>query len=230
VKYDSPLLPGKLIRRYKRFFADIELDSGEQIVALTPNTGSMKGVCVPGERVMVSYNPSPTRKLSYTWELIYLDGGWVGVNTQLTNRIAAEALASGLIPAFRRYKSFRSEVKIASDTRIDFVLGTRGRCLLEVKNVTLVENTIARFPDSVTTRGTKHLNHLMKAIQNGDKAAMLYVCQHQAGTAFEPADDLDPVYGATLRQAAEAGVQIEAWVAKVSPTELILSHRIPVRL
>jgi sugar fermentation stimulation protein A len=230
LRFETPLLPGKLIRRYKRFFADIELDSGEQIVALTPNTGSMKGVCIPGERVLVSYTPSPTRRLSYTWELIYLDGGWVGVNTQLTNRIAAEALSSGLIPAFRRYKSFRSEVKIAFDTRIDFVLGTRSRCLLEVKNVTLVENKIARFPDSVTTRGTKHLHRLMKAIQNGDKAAMLYVCQHHAGKAFEPADDIDPIYGATLHQAADAGVWIEAWAAEVSPTEIILSHRIPVRL
>jgi sugar fermentation stimulation protein A len=230
LKFEQPLLPGILIRRYKRFLADIKLDSGAQIVAHTPNTGSMKGVCIPGERVMVSHHDVPTRKLKYTWELIYLEGGWVGVNTHLTNRIAAEALAAGRIPAFRNYKSFRSEVKISADTRIDFVLGTRGKMLLEVKNVTLVEDGVARFPDSVTTRGTKHLRHLIQERERGGKAAMLYVCQHHAGTVFEPADDLDPLYGETLRKAAEAGVRIEAWVATVSPREIILSHRIPTKL
>ncbi|MBU1920154.1 DNA/RNA nuclease SfsA [bacterium] len=228
--FEQQLIPGRLLRRYKRFLADIELDSGEQITALTPNTGSMKGVCVPGERVMVSCHDSPTRKLKYTWEMIHLEGDWVGINTHLTNKIAGEALRSGMIPAFRKYKEVRAEVKIADDTRIDFVLGSDTRCLVEVKNVTLVENRMARFPDSVTTRGTKHLNHLIHAVENGEQAAMLYVCQHHAGAQFEPADDIDPVYGDTLRQAYLAGVKIEAWVARVTPTEITLTHSIPVSL
>lgn len=230
MKFAQPLIPGRLLRRYKRFLADIELASGEQITALTPNTGSMKGVCVPGARVMVSYHDSPTRKLKYTWEMIHLEGDWIGVNTHLTNKIAGEALQAGLIPAFRKYKSIRSEVKIAADTRIDFVLEADPRCLIEVKNVTLVENRVARFPDSVTERGTKHLNHLIYAVESGEAAAMLYVCQHHAGVQFEPADDIDPVYGDTLRQAYLAGVKIEAWVAKVTPAEITLSHSIPVSL
>ena len=122
--FEQPLIPGTLIRRYKRFLADIELDSGEEITALTPNTGSMKGVYVPDARVMVSYHDSPTRKLKYTWELIHLEGDWVGVNTHLTNKIAKEALRSGEDSGVQQiYKTIKSEVKIADDTRIDFVLG-----------------------------------------------------------------------------------------------------------
>jgi sugar fermentation stimulation protein A len=190
----------------------------------------MKGVNVPGCPVLVSFHGDPKRRLQYTWEMIFLDGGWVGVNTMIPNRIAAEAFEAGLIPAFRRYGEYRGEVKIAEDTRIDFVLGRNASCYVEVKNVTLVENGIARFPDSVTTRGAKHVRHLMDHVKRGGKSYVLFVVQHHAATVVTPADDLDPEFGKILRKAASAGVRIEAWKAAVSPREITLSHKLPVKL
>jgi sugar fermentation stimulation protein A len=217
VRFSDPLIPGTLIRRYARFLADVKLDSGETITAHCPNSGSMKRVNVPDSPVLVSHHPSPHRRLQYTWEMIWLDGGWVGINTMIPNRIAAEAFEQGLIPAFRRYRHHRAEVVIAPGTRIDFVLGATGQCLVEVKNVTLVKDGVALFPDSITERGTKHLHHLTLNVRHGSKSAMLYVIQHHAGKLFSPADDIDPVYGLALRAAVKAGVRIEAWKALVTP-------------
>lgn len=228
--FDQPLIAGTLIKRFKRFMAEIKLESGETILAHCPNSGSMKGVNVPGRPVLVSYHPDPKRHLVYTWEMIDLDGGWVGINTMIPNRIAAEALEAGLIPAFRKYSEYRSEVKISEHSRIDFTLGKSGQCWVEVKNVTLVENGHARFPDSVTERGTKHLNHLIEHVQDGGKSAVLFVIQHHAAKTVGPADDLDPVFGKTLRKAAEAGVRIEAWKATVSPKEISLNEPLRVIL
>jgi sugar fermentation stimulation protein A len=190
----------------------------------------MKGVNIPGSDVLVTYVPDPRRRLKYTWEMIKLDGDWVGINTMIPNRIAAEAFREGLIPAFRKYKSFRSEVVIAEGTRIDFVLCGRPDCMVEVKNVTLVEDGIAMFPDSVTERGTKHLNHLIENCENGGRSAMLYVVQHHAAKSFTPADGIDRVYGHTLRDAFTAGVHLEAWKARVTPTEIRLINSIPIEL
>ena len=227
MKFATALEFGILLKRYQRFLADVKLDSGDTITAHCPNSGSMKGVNVPGSRVAVSYHPNPARRLQYTWELIELDGGWVGVNTLLPNRLAAEAFEHGLIPRFRRYRSYRAEAKISADTRIDFVLGELERMWVEVKNVTLVEAGIARFPDSVTARGTKHLEHLLRHVRGGGQAAMLYVCQHHAAERFTSADEIDPVYGAALRRAHAAGVAIEVWKAAVAPTEILLTTKLP---
>jgi sugar fermentation stimulation protein A len=230
VIFESPLIPGILLRRYARFLSDMKLDSGETVTAHCPNSGSMKGVNVPGSPVLVSHHPSPHRRLQYTWEMIRLDGDWVGINTMIPNRLAAEAFAEGLIPAFRRYKHWRAEVVIAPGTRIDFALGADAQCMVEVKNVTLVENGVALFPDSVTERGTKHLHHLIAHARRGGKSAMLYVIQHPAGNIFSPADDIDPVYGKTLRQAVKAGVKIEAWKAIVTRQEIHLHQKLPIAL
>lgn len=224
--FDPPLQHGVLVRRYQRFLADIRLDDGRVIVAHCPNSGSMRGVNVPGSAVLVSYAPSPTRRIAYTWEMIHADGGWVGINTLAANRLAAEAFERDLIPAFRRYRTYRSEVRVAADTRIDFALGREGQCRVEVKNVTLVEGGVARFPDSVTTRGTKHLRHLAEHALRGGRAAMLYVIQHHAGRVFSPADDIDPVYGAALREAVRSGVRVEAWKAEVTPERIELRERV----
>ncbi len=230
MRFESPLLFGTLVRRYNRFFAEIELESGESVISHCPNSGSMKGVNVPGSRVAVSYHPNPKRKLQYTWELIYLDGDWVGINTFRPNHLAAEAFEKGLIPRFRRYSVYRAEAKIADDTRIDFVLGANEAMWLEVKNVTLVDGDKALFPDSVTERGTKHLKHLTAHVKRGGKSAMLYVVQHHAARSFGPADEIDSVYGRTLRAAVRAGVAIEVWKARVTTEEIRLDNRIPVQI
>ena len=250
--FDSPLLFGTLIRRYNRFFAEIELDPPfdpprEQgglekfppstggtkrgvIVAHCPNTGSMKGVNVPGERVAVSYHPDPARKMHFCWQMIHLDGDWVGINTMVPNRITAEAFDAKLIPCFRRYSCYRKEVPFGGDSRIDFALGKDERCLVEVKNVTLVEEGLAKFPDCVSERATKHMIRLMQNIKQGGKSSVLFVIQHHAANAFAPADDLDPIYGQTLRKAVAKGVKIEAWKAKVTPQEIRLAERVKVVL
>ncbi len=228
--FDQPLISGTLVRRYQRFMTDITLDDGTVVTAHCPNSGSMKGVNVPGSDVLISHHPSPKRRLQYTWEMIRLDGDWVGINTMIPNRIVGEAIEEELIPAFRRYRQYRAEVVIAAGTRIDFVLGERAPCWVEVKNVTMVEDRIARFPDSVTTRGVKHLYHLTQHVRHGGKAVALFVVQHHAGESFAPADDIDPGYGQALRTAQAAGVKIEVWKAAVSPQEIRLSHKLPVRL
>lgn len=242
--FEQPLRYGTLIRRFNRFFAEIKLETplppnlgfggrdgeGGLIIAHCPNTGSMKGVNVPGARVGVSYHPDPKRKMHYCWEMILLEGAWVGINTMVPNRITAEALDAKLIPSFRRYASYRKEVPFGGDSRIDFALGRDERHLVEVKNVTLVENGVAKFPDCVSERATKHLHRLMDNIKLGGKSTVLFVIQHHAATAFSPADDLDPVYGKTLRQAVKKGMKIEAWKAKVTAEEIRLSERMKVRL
>jgi sugar fermentation stimulation protein A len=238
--FDRPLLFGTLIRRFNRFFAEIELEhfpplfsreaEGKKIVAHCPNTGSMKGVNVPGARVAVSYHPEPERRMHYTWQLIQLEGDWVGINTMVPNRITAEALEAGLIPCFRRYSSYRQEVRYGEHSRLDFALGKAERCLVEVKNVTLVEDGLAKFPDCVSERATKHLHCLMDNIKHGGKSTVLFVIQHHAANYFGPADDLDPVYGKTLRQAVKKGMKIEAWKAKVTTEEIRLSEKVRVRL
>ena len=162
--------------------------------------------------------------------MIHLDGDWVGINTMVPNRIAAEALDAKLIPAFRRYSCYRKEVRYGEHSRIDFALGKDERCLVEVKNVSLVEDGHARFPDTVSERATKHLHCLMDNIRRGGKSSLLFVIQHHGATSFGPADDLDPVYGKTLRKAVAKGVKIEAWKAKVTTEEIFLSEKIRVKL
>jgi sugar fermentation stimulation protein A len=230
VIFSEPLIPGTLLRRHKRFLAEVKLASGEIVWAHCPNSGSMKGCNIPGNPVLISHHPSDKRVLQYTWEMISIDNGWVGVNTMIPNRIAAEAFESGLIPAFRRYAEYRSEVKISEDSRIDFVLGKRGQCMVEVKNVTLVENGVARFPDCVSTRAAKHVRHLIAHVEAGNTAAVLFVIQHHAARVFTPADDLDPEFGRILRVAAKTGVKIEAWKAEVSPKGIWLKERVKVNL
>ncbi|MCL4306115.1 DNA/RNA nuclease SfsA [bacterium] len=225
----KPLLRGQLVRRYKRFLADILLDEGGVITAVTPNTGSMKGLCIAGAPVLISYSDSPTRKIPYTWELVEIAGSWVGINTQVPNVITAEALEQGAIPELSKFTRFRREHKLPSGSRIDFMLGDED-ALLEVKNVTLVEDGIAQFPDSVTERGTRHLHELMEFVLSGREAYMLYVVQHHLARKFSPADEIDPVYGTTLRDAYQTGVKLLAMQAFVSESEIRLNKPITIDL
>jgi sugar fermentation stimulation protein A len=227
-----PLIPGRLIKRYKRFLADIELADGSLVTAHCPNSGSMLGCNLPGSPVMLSVSPNPNRKLAHTWELVQVDGYWVGLNTMLPNRLAEEAILDGTIAELQGYPRLRREVPYGSErSRIDILLeGDQGRCFVEVKNVTLVEHGRALFPDAVTERGQKHLRELMEVVRNGDRGVILFTVQRGDGVAVAPADAIDPAYGRLLRQAVTQGVEALAYRALVAPHEIRLTQSLPVEL
>jgi len=227
-----PLIPGRLIKRYKRFLADIELEDGSLVTAHCPNSGSMLGCNLPGSPVMLSVSPNPNRKLAHTWELVQVDGFWVGLNTMLPNRLAEEAILDGTIAELQGFPRLRREVPYGSErSRIDILLeGDQGRCFVEVKNVTLVEDGRALFPDAVTERGQKHLRELMEVVRNGDRGVILFTVQRGDGAAVAPADAIDPAYGRLLRQAVTQGVEALAYRALVAPHEIRLTQSLPVEL
>lgn len=209
-----PLYSGILLKRYKRFFADIELASGEMITAHCPNTGPMTGLYLPGQPVQVSRSDSPTRKLPYTWEMIEVtDNGypvWVGVNTALPNRVVKLALEKNLFPELGSYHDIRGEVAYGQEkSRIDFLLmDDRDRAIyVEVKSTTWTNQTIAVFPDTVTTRGQKHLRELMSLLPQS-RAVMLYFINRGDCDQFAPGDGADPVYGQLLREAIALGLEV----------------------
>jgi sugar fermentation stimulation protein A len=220
-----PLLPGTLVTRYKRFFADIELDSGEVVTAHCPNTGPMTGVCLLGNRVWVSQNDNPKRKLKYTWELIEAHDNeptWVGVNTGLPNRVVRWALEHHLIPELGEYSEIRSEVKYGAEgrSRVDFVVQAPDRPVyIEVKNTTWVSGRRSLFPDTVTTRGQKHIQDL-QALLPDCRAVMLYFVHRGDCTSFSPGDERDPKYGTLLREAVAAGLEVLPCCFEVSPAGL----------
>lgn len=214
--YPYPALyPGTLINRYKRFFADIALDSGEVITAHCPNTGPMTGVYLPGNRVWVSRSDSPTRKLPYTWEVIEVADTvptWVGVNTALPNRVIKAALAANLFPQLGAYQTILPEVVYGQDSksRIDFLLKGDAETppiYIEVKNTTWTQGDRALFPDTVTTRGQKHLRELTQLLPHC-RAVMLYFINRGDCTQFAPGDTADPVYGKLLREAIDLGLEV----------------------
>jgi sugar fermentation stimulation protein A len=225
----APLIEGRLLKRYKRFFADIELADGTVVTAHTPNTGSMSQCAVPGYRVLISANDDPKRKLKYTLELIRVNDHWVDTHTQRTNRVVEEALRNEKIAEFSGYR-VRREFRYGA-SRIDFFLEkAEARVLLEVKNVTLCENSVARFPDAVTTRGQKHLLELKEAAHQGYSGVIFFLVQRAEATSFSPADEIDPEYGRLLREVVAAGVTPLAYKTLVSPQENRVGSRIPVVL
>lgn len=218
------LLPGTLLKRYKRFLADIELDTGEIITAHCPNTGPMTGVCHVGGRVMVSQSDNPTRKLAYTWELSEVNDTvptWVGVNTALPNRVVKSVLEARLLPELGDYHTIRPEVPYGSDkkSRIDFLISDEaGKSLvyIEVKNTTWAKQQLALFPDTVTTRGQKHLRELTDLLP-ATKAVMLYFINRGDCLEFAPGDEADPTYGHLLRAAMAAGLTVLPCRFDISP-------------
>ncbi|MBX2863618.1 MAG: DNA/RNA nuclease SfsA [Leptolyngbyaceae cyanobacterium MAG.088] len=218
-----PLLEGTLIKRYKRFMADIELASGEIITAHCPNTGPMTGVCHVNGRVMVSKSDNPKRKLAYTWELAeVIDNGptWVGVNTALPNRVIQAALEANIFEQLGAYATVKREVPYGTKSRIDFLLTTDERPIyIEVKNSTWAQGRLCLFPDTVTTRGQKHLRELSDLIPDA-RAVMLYFINRGDCDQFAPGDSADPDYGQLLRQAISTGVEVLPCRFDISPTEI----------
>ncbi|MDF0749878.1 DNA/RNA nuclease SfsA [Marinobacter sp. 71-i] len=240
MKLPAPLIEGRLIRRYKRFLADILLSDGSEVVAHCPNTGSMLG-CQPADaRVWLSTSDNPKRKLKYTWELVETAPGEVAcINTSRPNAQARETIELGGIPELAGYGTCRAEVRYGAEkSRIDLHLSGHSSLAdawVEVKNVTLCESGLGYFPDAVTTRGQKHLRELMAQARAGDRAVLLFVVNHTGIESVRPADHIDSAYGELLREAAAAGVELLAYRAALSGPEgpdgdISLAEAVPVIL
>lgn len=230
MRFSPPLIPGRLLKRYKRFLADITLDSGEVVTAHCANPGALLGGTTPGLRVWVSHNPSPSRKLSYSWQIVEIDNVYVGVNTSLPNGIAEEAILTGKIAELTGYETLKREVKYGQNSRIDLLLSSpfKPACYVEVKNVHLKRGTAAEFPDSVTTRGTKHLRELQEIAAKGARSVMLYIIQRDDCSHFQFASDIDPVYAATAAHALSHGVEALAYLCAVTPEGINLGNSVKV--
>lgn len=225
------LFSGRLMNRYKRFLADVRLESGEVVTAHCPNSGSMKGCHHPESPVLLSRSENPDRKLKYTWELVRVNDLWVGINTNYPNRLVEEGIRNRVISELQGYDTILAEKKYGSNSRVDLLLeNDDGKCYVEVKNVTLVEGGVAYFPDAVTRRGQKHLEELMAMVRQGHRAVLFFVVQRADGQAVAPADDIDPEYGRLLRKAVQSGVEALAYQARVSPQSINLVHRLAVNL
>ena len=231
----ATLYSGHLLKRYKRFLADIRLDDGREITAHCANPGSMLGVAIEGARVWVANHEGSKRKLKWSWELIELEEfsppALVPINTTNPNKIVAEALEKKTIPELASYKQIIPEQKYGDKSRIDFLLKCDGKpdCYLEVKNVHLrrCPEPLAEFPDSKTARGLKHLQELQKIVDRGDRAVLLFVVQRGDCEKFSIASDLDPAYGVEIKKAISAGVEIMVWDCAVSSKEVCLRRPLP---
>jgi len=225
--FDPPLIKGTLIRRYKRFLADVQLENGEVVIAHCTNSGSMKTCIEEGAPVFLTPVNDPKRKTKFTWELIYINNGWIGINTSVPNKLAYEWLKSGKITKLSGYSKVQREVKFG-DSRFDvYAESQKEKCFIEVKNVTMKVGTVARFPDAVTSRGLKHLETLLKVKQSGMRAVMLYVIQRMDVEAFGPAKDIDPKYATALAKVHRQGVEIIAVQVKVTPEKIEYWRELP---
>lgn len=228
MRFATPLVPARLIRRYMRFLSDVELDSGEVVKAHCPNPGSMMGLKDEGTRVWLEGNDDPKKKLDWGWRLVELPDAFVGIDTGAANTIVGEALAAG-IDGLDGYDAIRPEVKYREKSRVDFLLGGAGRrdCYLEVKSVTLSRMAgLAEFPDSVTARGAKHLGDLAAMVGEGHRAVLLFLVQRTDCNRVTLAADLDPTYAAAFSAAMNAGVEIMCFECAISPDGITLADRV----
>ncbi len=233
MEFSQPLIEGRLLKRYKRFLADVELKNGEVITAHTANTGAMAGCSEPGSRVWLSISDNPKRKYPHSWEIVEVAPGVLcGINTLLGNHLVNEAIVADRIPELKGYAHIRREVPYGEErSRIDLLLEPSGfapPCYVEVKNVTLADNGVALFPDAVTVRGTKHLRELTHVVEQGARAVIFYCVQRNDCREFRPAETIDAVYAQTLREAMEKGVEAVACQADVCVAGIHLTKAIPV--
>ncbi len=226
------LTRGTLIKRYKRFMADVELENGKIVTAHCPNSGSMQECCETGRPVFLSLHDNPKRKLKYTWELIEMPTSLVGVNTQIPNKLVTKAIKAGLIPDLYGYDKIVQEVKTSSNSRLDLFLSMGGKnfCFVEIKNCTLVKNGTALFPDAVTSRGLKHLIELRSLVTSETRCVMFYLIQRMDAKIFQPADHIDPVYGRELRQVVNHGVEIIVYDVHIDLEAITINRKIPHKL
>ncbi len=223
------LIQGTLIKRYKRFMADVKLRNGHVVTAHCPNTGSMLECSEPGRKVYLSRHNNPKRKLKYTWEMIEMPGSLVGTNTMVPNKLVKASTEAGKVPELEGFDSIRPEVKYGQNSRIDRLLENGDcRCLVEIKNCTLVMDGVALFPDAVTSRGLKHLVELQDQVRMGNRSVMFYLVQRMDATLFRPADHIDPAYGRELRRALKNGVEIVAYDVFLDLEGIRLNRAVPI--
>ena len=234
MKFSDPLMRGRLIKRYKRFLAEIELESGKVVVAHCANPGSMMNLLLPDAEVWLSPASNPNRKLKYTWEMIRHEDTLIGLNTSLPNKIVEDAIQQGLVAEFTEYDSLKREVKYGENSRIDILLQSSNLpdCYLEVKSVTLKRpengNNLAEFPDSVTVRGTKHLQELSRQVANGKRAAMFYLVQREDCNRLSIAGDIDPNYANAFIAARKAGVEMLCYGCSISPEAIKIRRKLEI--
>lgn len=230
MRWPTPLIPGRLVRRYKRFLADIALDQGDEVTVHCPNPGRMLGLDAPGARVWLSRADGRLRKLPLTLELVEAAGGLVGINTMHPNRLVEEAIRAGRLPELVGYPEIRREARYGEACRIDLLLSAPDRpaCHVEVKNVHLKRTGGAEFPDCVTIRGAKHMRALRQQVAAGDRAVVVYVVQRTDCTEFRIASDIDPGYALAFEQALEGGVEAICRACRITLDEITLASSLPI--
>lgn len=220
---------GVLLARYKRFLADVLLEDQRTITVHCPNSGSMRGCSQPGSPVVISYADNKKRKFPWTLEMVQQAGVWIGVNTGRTNALVREALCNGVITDFGTIKHVRQEVVVSSASRLDFLIdASLGTFYLEVKNCSMGQGGVAAFPDAITGRGTKHLHELVRLVEQGENAAVLFCVQRDDVHTFQPAGEIDPVYAETAAWACRQGVRFFAYKATITPDRITITEKIPV--
>ncbi|MBI5251333.1 MAG: DNA/RNA nuclease SfsA [Desulfomonile tiedjei] len=225
------LTKGVLVRRYKRFMADVLLDGGELVTTHCPNSGSMKSCCEPGRPVYLSRSSNPKRRLAYTWELIEMPSSLVGVNTGVPNKLVRQSVIDEVIPELLGYESVRAEVRYGLNSRLDLLLESPGKsCFVEIKNCTLIDGNVAYFPDAVTTRGLKHLVDLQEIAKSSNRAVIFFLVQRMDASIFRPADHIDPAYGLELRRAMRNGVEILCYDVSISLENIALNKPLACQL
>lgn len=229
--FNPPLTTATLIRRYKRFLVDAQLADGSTLTIHCPNTGSMRSCSEPGSPIAMSISDNPKRKYPHTLEMVQSNGTWIGVNTGLTNRLVADAIANGQVAEFPTVTAIRREVKVSGSSRLDLAVSHDNlTTYIEIKNCSLVEEGRAMFPDAVTSRGTKHLQELMTLAERGHGACIFFLVQRMDADSFSPAAHIDPVYSRTLLEASQQGVQVLAYQADVSPAGIEVVRQLPCQL
>jgi sugar fermentation stimulation protein A len=222
------LISGTLIKRYKRFLADVRLKNGHTVITHCPNTGSMLECSEPGRDVYLSRHNNANRKLKYTWEMIKMPASLVGVNTIIPNKLIKNAILKGKITHLNNYKEIRTEVKYGENSRIDILLeNEKKKCFIEVKNCTLVKDKVAYFPDAISSRGLKHLIELQKQVEYGDRSIMLFLIQRMDAELFRPADHIDKSYSRELRKAVRNGVEILVYDVIIDCRGVTLNRSLP---
>ena len=234
MRFQTPLVPARLLRRYKRFLADVLLEDGQEVTVHCPNPGSMMGLCEPGTRVLVEPNSDSRKKLKYAWRLVLHENGHtIGIDTGAANTIVKETLVERKIALFETYEILRAEVKYGTNSRVDFLLTEQGQkdIYLEVKSVTLVrQDGVAEFPDSVTERGLKHLQELASVVEMGHRGALLFLIQRNDCHVCKIARDIDPAYAKGVEYALSRGVEILCMASHLSKDGIDIDKPVPFRL